>query len=86
MANDAQIQQVKDAIAAGKSPEGAVRINFGDAEPIQTVSSAGTDPISLTGKTKAQLEQIAVDEGVDISGASTNADIVAAIETARSGA
>lgn len=35
---------------------------------------------SLSSKTKAELEQIAAERGVDISGTTTKADLVAALE------
>jgi hypothetical protein len=47
-ATDAQIKSVKEAIAAGKAPEAAVRINFGDAEPIQ---KADAEPKPADAKT-----------------------------------
>lgn len=40
-------------------------------------------PVSLTGKTKAEMLDIAKDEGVTIEDGATNADIVSAIELAR---
>ena len=45
--------------------------------------SAPKEPVSLTGKTTADLEQIAKNEGVDLTDAKTNADRVKAIEEAR---
>lgn len=38
-ATDAQIKSVKEALAAGKTPDVAVRINFGDPQPIQKADS-----------------------------------------------
>jgi len=40
-------------------------------------------PVALSGKNKAQLLEIAADEGVEIEDGATNADIVSAIELAR---
>lgn len=40
-------------------------------------------PVSLTGKTKAQLLEIAAAESVTVEEGATNADIVSAIELAR---
>lgn len=40
-------------------------------------------PPALSGKTTAELEQIAADEGVDLTDASTNADRIEAIKKAR---
>lgn len=43
------------------------------------------EPPALTGKNKAELLEIAAEEGVEIEEGAKNADIIAAIELAREG-
>lgn len=84
-----------DALAEGKTGKEAIAIaDLAPTAPVDQADNSVTHPDetgeiyvaslpSLTSKTKAELLTIAEDETVDLGDATTNADIITAIEAKR---
>ncbi|WP_375188408.1 hypothetical protein [Sphingobium yanoikuyae] len=86
--------EVVEGGAGARDADGAPVIKGGDEPARDPLDHDGDGvkggsepkkPVALTGKTTAELEQIAADEDVDLTGEDikTNADRIAAIEAAR---
>lgn len=81
-------KRIRDAILHGKMAEAAgitveaLRSKLGLSAQGEILIDASELP-SLAGKNKAELLEIAADEGVAVDDGATNAEIVAAIEARR---
>lgn len=79
-ATSVDFNALNDAIAAGKTAAEAVAAAIPAASKVEVVEE---DAVSLAGKKKAELLEIAAAEGFEVDPTATNADLIAAIESGR---